>query len=84
MDTNRSIGTNTTEYFCLWMPGASFEFFVLGIIRPGSLTVLQQFQDHNHMFKAWQDLIENNDDKRDSKQKNQLCHSISVGNHMDI
>lgn len=25
------------------------------------------------MFKAWQDLIENDDDKGDSKQKNQSC-----------
>lgn len=25
------------------------------------------------MFKAWQDLIENEDDKGDSKQKNQSC-----------
>lgn len=42
VDMHRFIDTNffTTEYFCPWVSGASSKFFVLGIIRPASLTVL--------------------------------------------
>jgi len=42
VEVPRFIGIHffTTEYFCLWMSGASSKFFVLGIIRPASLTVV--------------------------------------------